>query len=137
MIHQRGVRSVRISEVKSHADDDMVAVGRVRVEDRVGNDLAHRAADFGRRRVSDLVMDVRRRFLSACSSWYPVVLELHRFFIAIARPAVNEDDCAGVAFHPTVWSSGGLIKRRKVRVSAWEYAWVLGLVGLWRHGSIS
>ena len=115
----------------------MVAVGRVRVEDRVGNDLAGRAADFGRRRVSDLVMDVRRRSVSACSSWYPVVLELHRFFIAIARAAVNEDGCAGVALHPAVWSSGGLIKRRRIRVSAWEYAWVPGPVGLWRHGSIS
>ena len=41
-----------------------------------------------------------------------------------------------VALHPTVWSSGGLIKRRKVRVSAWEYAWVPGPVGLRRHGSI-
>ena len=45
------------------------AVGGVRVEDRVGNDLADRAADFGGRRVSDLIIDVRRRFLSACSSW--------------------------------------------------------------------
>ena len=98
MIHQRGIRSVRISKVEGHADDDMVAVGRVRVEDRVGSDLADRAADFGRRKVSDLVMDVRRRFLSACSSWYPVVLELHRFFVAIARAAVYEDRCAGVAF---------------------------------------
>ena len=53
----------------------MVAVGRVRVEDRIGNDLADRAADFGRRRVSDLVMDVRRRFcfclffLVSCLFW--------------------------------------------------------------------
>ena len=63
-------------------------------------------------------------------------MELHRFFVAIARAAVNEDGCAGVALHPTVWSSGGLIKRRKVRVSAWEYVWVPGPVGLWRHGSV-
>ena len=137
MVHQRGVQSVMVSKVKGHADDDMVAVGRVRVEDRIGNDLADRAADLGRRRVSDLVIDVRRRFLSACSSWYPVVLELHRFFIAIARAAVNEDGCSRVALHPTVWSCGGLAKRRKVLVSAWEYAWVPGPVGLWRHGSIS
>ena len=67
----------------------MVAVGRVRVEDRIGNDLPDRAADFGRRRVSDLIIDVSRRFLSACSFWYPVVLQLHRFFIAIARAAVK------------------------------------------------
>ena len=63
-------------------------------------------------------MNVRRRFLSACSSWYPVVLDLHRFFIAIARAAVNDDGCAGVALHPNVWSSGGPAKKRKVRVSA-------------------
>ena len=137
MIQQRGVQSVKISKVKGHADDDMVAVGRVRVEERVGNDLTDRAADVGRRRVSDFVMDVRRRFLSACSSWYPVVLDLHRFFIAIARAAVNEDGCAGVALHPTVWPSGGPTKKRKVHVSAWEFAWVPGPVGLWRHGSIS
>ena len=98
----------------------MVAVGRVRVEDKAGNDFADRAADFGRRRVSDLVMDLRRRFVSACSFWYPVVLDLHRFFVAIARAAVNEDECAGVALHPTVWFSGGLVKRRRVRVSAWD-----------------
>ena len=124
MIHLKGVQSTKVSKVKGHADDDMVAVGRVRVEDRIGNDLADRAADFGRRRVPDLVIDVRRRFLTAYASWYPVVLELHRFFIAIARAAVNDDGCAWVALHPTVWSSGGLAKRRKVRVSAWEFAWV-------------
>ena len=106
----KDVQSTKVSEVKGHADDDMVAVGRVRFEDRIGNDLADRAADFGRRRVSDLIIDVRRRFFSACSSWYPVVLELHRFFIAIARAAVNDDCCAGVALHPTVWSSGGLAR---------------------------
>ena len=73
MILQRGVESVRIFKVKGHADEDMVAVGRVRVEEKVGNDFADRAADFGRRRVSDLVMDVRRRFVSACSFWYPLL----------------------------------------------------------------
>ena len=45
-------------------------------------------------------------------------MDLHRFFIAIARAAVNNDGCAGVALHPTVWSSGGPGKKRKVRVSA-------------------
>ena len=136
MIHLRWAQNLKITKVKGHADDDMVAVGRLRVEDRIGNDLADRAADFGRRRVPDLVVDVRRRFLSACSSWYPVVLDLHRFFIAIARAAVNDDGYAGVALHPTVWSNGGPVKKRKVRVSAWEFAWVPGPVGLWRHGSV-
>ena len=30
----------------------------------------------------------------------------------------------------------GLVKTRKTRVSAWEFAWVPGPVGLWRHGSV-
>ena len=47
MVHQRGVHGLlRFLRLKGHADDDMVAVGRVRVEDRIGNDLADRAADF-------------------------------------------------------------------------------------------
>ena len=46
IILQSGVQSVRTSQVKGHADDDMVAVGRVRVEDKSDNDLADRAADF-------------------------------------------------------------------------------------------
>ena len=93
MIQLRGVQGLKITKVKGHADEDMVAVGRVRVEDRIGNDFADRAADFGRRRVPDPVVDVRSRFLSACSFWYPVVLDLQRFFIAIARAAVNDDGC--------------------------------------------
>ena len=51
MIQLRGAQGLKITKFKGHADDDMVAVGRVRVEDRVGNDLAERAADFGRHRV--------------------------------------------------------------------------------------
>ena len=136
MIQLRGVQGIKVTKVKGHADDDMVAVGRVRVEDRVGNDLADRAADLGRRRVLDPVVDVRSRFHSASCFWYPVVLELQRFFIAIARAAVNDDGHAGVALHPTVWSGGGPAKVRRVRISAWEFAWVPGPVGLWRHGSV-
>ena len=111
MVQRRSVRSVKISKVRGHADDDVVAVGGVRVEDRVGNDLADRAADFGRLRVSDLVIDVRRRSLSACSSWYPVVLDLHRFFIAIARASMRMV-VLGVALHPglvVVWQESSCL----------------------------
>ena len=44
MVHQRCVQSVKVSKVEGHADDDMVAIGRVLVEFWVGNDLADRAA---------------------------------------------------------------------------------------------
>ena len=61
----------------------MVAVGRVRAVDKIGDDSADIAADFGRRRVSDLVMNIRGRFVSACAFWYPVVLDLHRFLFLL------------------------------------------------------
>ena len=86
--------------------------------------------------MSDLVIDVRRRFLSACSSWYPLVLDLHHFLIAIARAAVNNDGCARGCLASYCLVQRGPAKKRRVRVSAWEFAWVPGPVGLWRHGSV-
>ena len=56
MLNRRGLDTVRISKVKGHADDAMVQHGQVRREDRLGNDAADEAADFGRRRVSPAVM---------------------------------------------------------------------------------
>ena len=85
LIDARGPGTTNISKVKGHADEGLVRGGRVRELDKVGNDMADRAADFGRRRVGAEVMDARRSFSSACRSWYPVLRDLHRFFIAIAR----------------------------------------------------
>ena len=136
MVRRRGLETVRISKVKRHADDEMVRMGSVRAIDTIGNDLSDRAASFGRRRVPVQVIDLRRHCAAACSFWYPLVLELGRFFIAIARAVVNEDGHGGTAFHPTVWSERGLAKRRKVVQAIWEYAWVPGPPGLWRHGSV-
>ena len=38
------------------------------------------AADFGWWRVDFAVSDARRNLAGVCGRWYPVVLELHRFF---------------------------------------------------------
>ena len=54
--------------------------------------------------------------LAVCSHWYPIVRNLHRFFIATARAAVNDDDLGGSAIDPCVRSAGSVPKRRKV----WE-----------------
>ena len=53
MLNRRGLDTVRISKVKGHADDVMVLHGQVRQDDRLGNDAADKAADFGRRRVGE------------------------------------------------------------------------------------
>ena len=57
MIRRRGADTVRISKVKGHADEAMVRCGQVREVDRLGNNAADEAADFGRRRVGDSVID--------------------------------------------------------------------------------
>ena len=100
MLHLRGLDTVRISKVKGHADEGMVLDGRVRELDRLGNDAADEAADFGRRRVGNAVIDARRNLSGVCGRWYPVVLDLHRFFIAISRAVVNHDGREGTAPDP-------------------------------------
>ena len=47
-----------------------------------------------------------------CGRWYPVLVDFHRFFIAIARAVVNHDGREGTAPDPLVWSAGALPKRR-------------------------
>ena len=74
----------------------------------LGNDAADEAADFGRRMVGPAVIDARRNLSGVCSRWYPIVLDLHRFFIAISRAGVNHDGLGGTAPDPLVWSAGAL-----------------------------
>ena len=91
MIRTRGRETVRVTEVKEHAEDRDVQQGRVRLEDQVGNAEADAAADLGRRHQSEVLIDARRRLLKARSYWYPIMLDLHRFMIAVARVPVNHD----------------------------------------------
>ena len=114
MLRLRGPDTVRVSKVKSHADEAMVHNGQVREVDRLGNCAADEAADFGRRRVGNAVIDARRNLSGVCNRWYPIILDLHRFFIAISRAVVNHDDLGGTAPHPLVWSAGALRKRRRL-----------------------
>ena len=59
MLRLRGLDTVMFSKVKGHADE-MVLHGQVREVDWLGNNAADDAADFGRRRVGNAVIDARR-----------------------------------------------------------------------------
>ena len=131
MLNRRGLDTVRVSKVKGHADDAMVLHGQVRQDDRLGNDAADEAADFGRRRVSPAVIDARRNLSGVCGRWYPLILDLHRFFIAIARAVVNHDDLGGTAPNPLVWSAGALRKRRRLVHAVRDSAFLPGPPGIW------
>ena len=50
------------------------------------------------------------------SHWYPIMLQLHRFMIAVARVTVNHDGEGGTAPDPLVWDQGGRKKSRKTDI---------------------
>ena len=135
MLRIRELGSVRISKVKGHADEAMVRAGTVRGLDKLGNDGADESADFGRRRVPWRVTDARRNLSGVCSRWRPLVLVLHRFFVATSRPVVSHDDGAGSVLDPLVWSAGSAPKRRRVAVR--NRAFLPGPPDLWVGAWIS
>ena len=137
MLDLRGRDAVRVTKVKRHADEDMVFDGRVRELDRLGNNAADEAADFGRRRVEPAVMDDlqalggRRRLVSSEVVLVGEEVDFHRFFIAISRAVVNHDGNDGTAPDPMVWSAGSLPKRRRIVHAVRNLAMLPGPPALW------
>ena len=132
ILAEQGPDSAQISKVKGHADESMVRDGRVRMLDKIGNDLADRAADFGRRRVPPAIIDSKRMVHSACTAWYSLIPDLHRFFIAIAREAADGDCRGGTSPY------GGLLSP-SVGEFFKPYGNLLGppgLPGLWDAGTV-
>ena len=127
----RGSGKAAVTKVKGHADGGLVAQGRVREVDRIGNNEADAAADLGRKRVHYFITDARRPFNRACARCYPVQQEIHRFFIAIARTALNDDWVAGTTLHPVVWSAAADPKRRRVEQAVRNFAWLPVPAHLW------
>ena len=131
MLRLRGLDTVRITKVKGHADEVMVLDGRVREVDRLGNDAADEAADFGRRSFGPAVIDACRNLSGVCGRWYPVILDLHRFFNAISKAVGNHDWNVGTAPDPMVWSAGALPKRRRIVHAVRNLAMLPGPTALW------
>ena len=100
MVCTRGRETVRVTEVKGHAEDVDVQQGRAPLLDKQGNAEADTAADSGRRHQSEVLIVARTRLLGARSHWYPIMTDLHRFMIAIARVSVNHDGKGGIAPDP-------------------------------------
>ena len=112
MLCLRGFDTVQVSKVKGHATRAMVSSGDVRLEDLVGNNGADAAADLGRLRQQDDVITARRDLLRVRRFWYTIMLDLHKFMIAISRIEVNHDGFGGTAPDAMVWDEGGIVKTR-------------------------
>ena len=67
----------------------------------------------------------------SCARWYPVVRELHHFFVAIARSVVNNDGQSGTSLHPVIWSNTSNPKRRRIHRGGGNFARLPGPVSLW------
>ena len=67
MVRTRGRETVRVTQVKGHAEDVDVQQGRVRLADQQGNAEADAAADLGRRHQSEVLIDAGRRLLKVRS----------------------------------------------------------------------
>ena len=137
ILAQRGKSTVRVTKGKEHADEEMVRVGQVRELDWIGNDAADEAADSGRQRVEHAVIDTRRNMSGVCRRWCPIILKLHRFFIAISRAVVNHDECEGTSPDPLVWSAGALPKMRMFVHAVRDHAMLPGPVFIWTSDLVS
>ena len=63
-----------------------------------------------------MLFDAGRDLLNARSYWYPIMLRLHRFMIAVAWVTVNHDRKGGTAPDPLVWDHGGPKQGRKLNI---------------------
>ena len=106
-------------------------MGRVREVDRIGNNEADAAAALGRVRVHHSVAFARRVVARSCARWYPIVRELHHFFIAIARSVLNNDGTSGTTLHPVIWSNAANPKRRRIHPDGGNFAKLPGPASLW------
>ena len=112
MLCFRGVDTVKVSKVRGHATQAMVDNGDVRLQDLIDNKGADTAADLGRKRQQDDVVTARRDLLRTRRHWYPILLDLHKFMVAIFRIEVNHDGYGGTAPDAVVWDKGGIVKPR-------------------------
>ena len=96
----------------------MVADGRVWREDKEGNDAADVAADIGRLREPEVVIDARRNLLRVKKEWYPRMLSLRRFMVAISRETLNQGGDDGSVVDPLVWDRGSKPNVRNVNLRA-------------------
>ena len=132
MIRTGGRETVRVTEVKGHAEDLDVQQGRVPLFDSQGNAEADTAADLGRSHQSEVLIDARRRLLTTRSHWYPIMLDLHRFMIAVARVSVNHDGKGGTAPDPLVWEQESRPEVRKLAIRVHvDLASLPGPPGFW------
>ena len=126
-----GLDTVRITELTGHADDALVRAGGVVtlkgwvVMERMKLLILVAGGCLGGLLMLGVIL------LGVCARWRPVVMSLHRSFLAIARAVVNHDGEAGTTMDPMVWSAGAHPKRRRLVHAVRDRAFLPGPLGIW------
>ena len=129
LVRVRGPATSAVSMLGGHADEGMVLEGRDRDLHRIGNHLAHEAADFGRRRFNVATTDARRalsngfQFFGICDS------SLQLVGVLLMRMGV-----AGPFQIPWFGVLELKNKRRRTKEAVRDFALLLGLHRLWTGG---
>ena len=55
-------------------------------------------------------------FFKVRTHWYPIMLQLHRFMVAVARVTVNHGGKGDTARDPLVWDQGGRKSTRRADI---------------------
>ena len=78
MIDHTGEETARITEVKGHADEEMVRAGQTQEQDRVGNDMTCKDTDFASASRTR-VIDAPRNFSGVCVPlfWRCIIFTCH------------------------------------------------------------
>ena len=97
MIDRRGEGTVRITEVKGHASEDMVREGQVRALDREGKNRTDEDADFGRRRGFLMLVGISLEFVGGGIPLFGSCID---FSLLSPVLFVNNDGSAGTASDP-------------------------------------
>ena len=126
MLRLRDLDTVRITEVKGRVDEGVVLDGRVRELDRLGNDAADEAADFGRKTVGNCVIDARRNVSGFLVAGAPLFLTFIGSSLLWSIMIVGM-----VLLLILVWSAGAPPKRRRLVHAVRDRAFLPGPPGVW------
>ena len=85
LVCQRGLETVKITKVKGHAIAEMVEQGKVREEDKEGNDMADQVADQGATKSQGKLQMFAGLYVWRHSRYRKFMARLQRFIVKIKR----------------------------------------------------
>ena len=87
IVEAKGPQAVRLTKVKGHATDAMVAQGKVKEEHKVGNDFSDEAADIGVEQHGGDFLEASTLFAAKQKEYGTFIKDIHKLILAISKEA--------------------------------------------------